>query len=286
MKKIKNIVTMLTVAAMLFLLPESSCLKASADEPVTYAVKYLADEKEWVYQENRSAYDDSGTVTSWQVYQLREVLKAGDTVVVYNDAGDAPALDLGSTRFSNLTISSTGFSVIYTGGVQECHVMSNSSCAVNGDITNAHVYDNSVVNFNGNVQELRIHCTDKVTSSVGVGGTVGHLYAPSDTLPRTFYNLYNFEAGSLIIDQDGNLNTPEWKFSREASDSQTTPAQTVQPEPAPEAQQPAQQAPASSGNADEYDAVPKTGESNLTVWLLCLAGLCMFGSISLRKADK
>lgn len=281
-KSFRNIIAMMATAVMLFLLSEGNCLKVAAEEPVTYVVKYLADQKEWCYQENRSVFDD--TVTSWQVYQLREVLKAGDTVVVYNDTTADVTLDLGSTRFTNLTVSTSAFTVINTGGVQDCYILSNSSCSVNGNITNAHVYDNSLVNFGNNIQELRIHCNDKITSSVGCGGTVRHLYAPSDTLPRTFYDLYDFQAGSLIIDQDGDLNTPDWQYSREPS-SQPVEQPTPQPEvQQPETQQPAAQptpaAPADSD--DEYDAVPKTGESNSAFWLICGGVLCMFGSMAIR----
>lgn len=286
MKKIKNTITLLTIAAMLFLLPESSCLKASADEPVTYVVKYLPGENGWRYQDNRSVFDESGSVISWELYQLREVLKAGDTVVVYNDTENAPDLDLGSTRFANLTISSKAFSIIHTGGVQDCFVMNNSFCAVNGDVTNAHVYENSVVNYNGNVQELQIHCGDKITSSVGVGGTVGHLYAYSDSQAQTFFDLYNFQAGSLLIDQEGKLTTPDWSYSKAPASQPVQPTPQPEVQQQPEAQQPAQQVPASGGNDDEYDAVPKTGESNLIVWLLCIGGLCLCGSIALKRAGR
>ena len=281
-KNFRNITALIVTAVMLFLLPEGHCLKVNADEPVTYAVKYLADQGEWCYQENSSTFDD--TVASWQVYQLQEVLKAGDTVVVYNDTTADVTLDLGSTRFTNLTVSTSAFTIINTGGVQDCYILSNSSCAVNGNIANAHVYDNSLVNFGNNIQELRIHCNDKITSSVGCGGTVGHLYAPSDTLPRTFYDLYDFQAGSLIIDQDGDLNTPDWKYGREPSSQPGG-----QPTPQPEAQQPEMQQPAAqptpaapADSDDEYDAVPKTGERNPALWLICFGILCMSGSIGLR----
>lgn len=282
-KKFRNMIALLTAAVMLFLLPEGSCLRAEADGPVTYAVKYLADEGDWYYQENKSAFSDSEAARN--IYYLGEILKAGDIVVVYNDTPEV-TLNLGSTSLTNLTVSTTAFTIINTGDIQECHILNNSSCSVNGNIINAHVYDNALVNFGGNIQELRLHSGDEVTSSVGCSGTVGHLYAPSDTLPRTFYDLYDFQAASLHINEDGILVTPDWQYSR------TPSSQPAQPTPQPEVQQPIQQpvaqqpAAPSTDNDDEYDAVPKTGETNPALWLVCIGLLCMSGSIVLRKSNR
>lgn len=271
MKKIKHIVTVLAAAAVFFLLPGAGCLRAAAEEPVTYAVKYIEEKKEWRYLPNTSTFDDGAYHR--ELYYMYESMKDGDIVVVYNESESVPSLDLGSVRLSNLTVTPcSSFTIIFSGDIDECHILNGAYCSINANVTNAHVYEVSTSNFNKNVQELRIHADDGINSTVGCDGTVGHLYAPSDSLPQTFYDLYDFQAGSLLI-QQGSLKTGADKFS--SSPSQPTPAPTQAPQP------PASTAP--SGN-DEYDEVPKTGSRNPVLWLLCIAAVSGAASYGLKKA--
>lgn len=269
MKKTKTLISMLAAAAILFLLPYCNSLKASADEPVTYAVKYLPDEEDWRYQADTSTFNEENPHR--ELYYLQESLKDGDLVVVYNPTDSSQTVDLGTKRLSNLTVVETkGITIINTGGVDECYVLANNSVVINGNVTKAFVYDYALCNFNNNVTELTIYAGDDVFSDVGCSGTVGHLYVPSTTMNHTFYDLYNFQANSLSM-EDGVLLTSDTQYSSSPS-AGTAPAPTAAP------QTPA----SSSANNSEYDSVPKTGEFNPVPWLSCIAALCAAGSLKLK----
>ncbi len=266
MKRIKTIATTFLLAAALVLLPGSNALKAEAATPVTYAVQYDSEDNEWRYQVG-SQYTDEGEDRS--LYYLLQVLKDGDLVAVYNSDDGAPHLDLGNVKLSNLTLCNTAMTAVHTGGISDCHILSNSTCAINGDVHNAFVYDAASVNFNNNVHNLTILSDeDNFYSNVNCGGTVWHLYAYSTTHPVTFYDLYNFDSGVLVID-NGVLET-EYYFYDESIPSGN--AQTATPAPS-----------TPSAPADEYDEVPKTGESALPYALLSVSVLCFAGSLMLRK---
>ena len=269
MKKIKHIVTLFLAAAAFFLLPEAGCLRAAAAEPVTYAVKYIEEKNDWRYLANTSSFDENAYHR--ELYYMLLEIKDGDTVVVYNDTDQARTLDLGSVRLGNLTVTpSSSITMIFCGDVDECHILKGAYCTVNANVTNAHVYEAAVCNFNKNVGELRLHVNEEISTSLSVGceGTVGHLYAPSDTLPRTFYDFYDFKAGTMVI-QDGGLITSHTNYS-------LTPTQTPAPTAVPTT-------PAPSGGNDEYDEVPKTGSPSPILWLAGIAVISAAISFSLRK---
>lgn len=277
MKKLKTLFTMMAVSVAAFLLPESSCMKAAAEEPVTYAVKYLENEEgsgEWRYQSGASTFDDSAFHR--ELYYLRESIKDGDLVVVYNGSATSPdPLDLGTVRLQNLTVVQTAsFTSIKSGDIEDCYILAGNSCAINSNVTNAHVYGTTLCNFNYNVQELNVYALgEDPTATVGCSGTVHHYLARTEALDRTFSDLYDFQANSFLI-RDGILQVPESQYSH--TPTTQTPAPTAAP----------QQSAASSGTSnDEYDEVPKTGESHPVLWLICLAGICIAASCALRKAD-
>lgn len=276
MKRIQKIAAVLAAVAMLVLLPEASAFPAFAEEPVTYAVKYVSEETGWLYQPNTSTYDDS--VNGHSIDNLLKVIKDGDLVVIYNDLGANKYLDLGNVKLSNLTyVEGAKWSMVFAGSVQDCYVLGGSTGTVNCDVENAYVYDTVVFNFNGNVKEMTVYAADKVQSSIGCEGTVGHLYGSCTTMNRTFFDLYDFAAGALFI-QDGIL-TPKGSYkSAEEHAAELAAAPTAAP-PAPENTP----APAPS---DEYDDVPKTGQSNLYLWLLFASVVCFVGSRALKRSSK
>lgn len=218
MKKIKTFAAMVTAIALLFFVPQTTSLTASAAEPTTYAIKYLPSEHAWRYQANTSTFNEGEYHR--ELYYLYQVLKEGDLVVVYNNSSSAPSLNLGDVRLSNLTVvQSSSLSVIYTGGIDDCYLLAGTACSVNGDISNAHVYDSALSNFNGNVKNLNIYAGDSMTSTVGCGGTVEHLYATSPS--KTYYNLFNFKANTLSI-KNGILQTAAENYSATPAAPQLT----------------------------------------------------------------
>ena len=215
-KKAKALIAMALAAAALLLTPigYSLTLRATAaEQPVTYAVKYVDSMGDWRFQAGTSTFDEG--VGHRELYYLHQQLKEGDLVVVYNDSDSSRTLDLGKTRLSNLTVAqSRTFTVIYSGPIDECYVLANSPCSINADVKNAHVYDTATVNFNNNVDTLKIYSgSDRVYSNVACVGTVGHLFAQSTSTNEVFYDLYDFQVGSLNI-QNGALLTKEDKYGK------------------------------------------------------------------------
>ena len=90
--------------------------------------------------------------------------------------------------------------------------------------------------------------------------------------------------------ENGSLKTSEEHYSTTPSSSGQTASQPVTQESASQTQ-PAQtqttQASSSQtsgqASADEYDDVPKTGDSNLVLYLTVAGAVCLLASYALRK---
>lgn len=273
MKKIKKITAVLAAVAVLVLLPETNASTVHADEPVTYSVKYVSDELGWRFLKNSNDFS-SGNGNN--IYYLTQDIKDGDLVVVYNDIGTSTPLDLGNVKLSNLTYANNAkWSMVYAGSVQDCYVLGGSTGTVNCDVKNAYVYDTVVFNFNGNVEELNITSGDNVQSNVGCGGTVGHLYVYSTTLDRALFNYYDFAAGALLFDggvfkPQGTFTTPEEHAANIANISANTTT--------------AASSGTTAASSNDYDDVPKTGQSDLYLWLLFASMVCFAGSRALKRS--
>lgn len=291
MKGFRKFVSVLTAAALLALLPGSNALTVRADDPVTYSVKFTSGETNcWCYVTGSTFDEDAIRL---ETKYLVDILKDGDTVVVYNGdmAPDKP-LDLGTARLANLTVHQNVNAVIHTGGVQDCYVLAGNYSAISGDVVNAHLYDKVTCTFNGNVSEMTLHVEGDPTSSITCSGTVGHFYC---AIPfRTYYQMYNVKEGKFNI-VNGYSQMPDWDYSSTPSEETTPapeqqPAADQQPAPAPDqseaASTPAEpSAPASSADS-EYDAVPKTGQNYLYLWLLGISALSFAGCVILKKTEK
>lgn len=264
MRKIKKTVSLVLAAALLFLLPDASAITASAEEePATYYIRYLENEGSWRAQK-LSVWDDSRE--SAELNFVTNNIKAGDLLIIEGDGKTDLKLDI-NVRLNNLTVKNTGLAVVTVkNGIDHCFILKDSVAAVNGDIANAYVYDNGRCNLNNNVTNLYLQGEPKLEATVVVEGTVS--YAKFAEQDRTIYEFYNFDAGTFAT-ENGIVKT-------DASHYSTTPPS--QPAPAPAS------APASS---DEYDEVPKTGENDSVLWLLCIGIGCLTASgyLLLRKKE-
>lgn len=268
MKRIKKTAAMLAAVAAMVLLPQTNTFTAKAAEPVTYSLTYL--DNKWYFQSSTSDEYKS-------LYYLSESIKDGDLVVVYNDNDSAEALDLGDVHLSNLTfLHNTKFTKVFAGGIDDCYVLAGTSGTVNCDVKNAYVYDTVTFNFNNNVTNLYLYADDKINSNLGVSGTVGHLLAtslPNHEPYRLHFDYYDFPKDSLhFIDGAFKPNlgfkTPE-EHAQQTSSTETVTAPTN-----------------SAGNEynDEYDDVPKTGQSYLYLWLLGASIICFAASAILKRS--
>lgn len=261
MKKIKQLVSLLAAIAICVLLPGFNALTVSAEEPVTYYVKYIAGDtkSEWRYQVG-STWDDKGFHR--ELYYMNQDIKDGDLVIVDGNVSGSP-IDI-PARLSNLTILHGTSTVVQTKGIDECFVLRDSVVAINGDVKNAYVYNNARCSFNSNVDTLQVTDDKGLHAYITVAGTVNHLTG-SDPY-QTYYDFYSFGTGKLII-EDGRVKTAETDYSK-------TPTGETSSAPAAPSQAP----------SDEYDDVPKTGESSLIFFLLGISALCFAGRYYLKKA--
>lgn len=271
MKRMKKLAAMLIAVAALVLLPEASTFTVKAAEPVTYAVKYLNGG--WYHQANTSTFDESQAYSSLD--DLTKKLKDGDVIVIYNDNATMVSLDLGAVRLSNLTfVQNTSSTLVFAGYIEECYVLGGTTGTVNCDVNNAYVYDTVLFNFNNNVQNLYLYANDSIHSNLAVAGTVGHMVAmtlPGHEPVRVHFDYYDFGPNSLHF-LDGAFKPYNTDF-KTPEEHQNQPA----------SQQTAQNPPASSGSDDEYDEVPKTGQTNLYLWLLGASAVCYVCSLALKR---
>lgn len=265
MKKFKKMVSMLMIAALLMLLPGINTMTVSAEEPVTYYVKYLANDNQWRYMIG-STWDDSASHR--ELYYMHEALKDGDSIII--DGVDSGFILKVSVRLKNVTFLHGAQAVVTANGFDECFILRDTKAAVNGDVTNAYVYDNACCTFNNNVTNLTVQTAASYSNNkllhanVTVGGTVEHLIGKDET--QLHYEHYNFAAGKLVI-TEGDVKTDAAYFSNTPSSSNST--QTTQN--------------ISSTSSDEYDDVPKTGETNGIIWLYGILALCVTGIFAFKK---
>ncbi|MBO4982331.1 MAG: hypothetical protein J6C84_10670 [Lachnospiraceae bacterium] len=275
MKKFQKFVSLLSAAALLAMLPGSNTLTASAAEPTTFCVSYDEGDDAWYYQRDTSEYNPNIEVK--EAFQLKDVIKDGDIVVVVGISDDTGLdLDLSNVRLSNLTIAQAATVVVRTKGVDECYVTTDSVAAITGDVSRAYVYNEGSVTFNSNVSYLEIIGTNDVHANIYVHGTVSHVKAV-DEASIVCYEYYDFAKGKLEI-SDGSVQTDEAYYSK-------TPSASSTQNTAPATQDSQSSAPAPGNTSGAYDSVPKTGEAfPAYLVLIAIAAVCLAGRSVCKRA--
>ena len=279
MKKLKKIVTLLTLAAVCLTAPAFGKITVKAAEPNTYVLNFSPSKGEWRF---KPASSWSEEVQDRELYYMMQEIKDGDYIVVQNDV-DCNPLNLNvPVRLGNLTIkNSVKTPVITAKGYDNVYVLDGTTAAINGDVSHAYVYGGARVNFNNNVDTLEMYGYgneyNNLHAYINVVGTVNHLSAKDGQTMETYYDYYNFAANKLYT-EDGALRTDAQYYSKTAPAAATEAAQ-----PAATAQPAAPAQPAASSSA--YDDVPKTGESALSIYLLGAAVLCVVSGYALRKKN-
>ena len=271
MKRLKKFVSLLSAVAICALLPGVNVLTVSAAEPVTYHVKYIEEDGEWRFQ--AGAWNDE--VDPRELYYMYNDFKDGDIVVVDSN-GETEADPLAfSKHIGNLTVVEGSVAVVSAPSFGQVHAIQDSRIAITGNVNEAYIFDDAGVTFYSNVNNLTL--IDTVGECLGVAtvaGTTGHVVRKTAS-DYIYYEVYNVAAGKLVIDW-GELETDPAYYS-------TTP--TAAQGPAPQA--PAAQAPVTNtqqpNTSNDYDDVPKTGESNAAIWLIGIAAICLAGKRVLKN---
>lgn len=276
-KKGKTLVSTLMAALLLALLPGSSLLTAHAAEAKTYSVRYFGgDINDWRYVEG-STFDDNAYHR--ELYYLNLELKEGDAVVVYPGDPNAPELHLADVVLGNLTIFKDASAVVFTGGVKDCYVLAGAYTAINGNVTNAFLYDAVTCTFNNNVLDMTFYYSDTRSSNISCAGTVGHF--KSETLSGvTNAEFYDIPAKCMSM-SDGSYQITQYSPTASEAYLAAKNGSTAAPAEAPAQSTDTVQTP--TADADEYDEVPKTGDFNAVVPLVCAAVLLFAGSCYLYR---
>ena len=302
------------------ILPGGNSLQVCAEEPTTFYLRYVCTTCLW----DEDAKDNHGNPTfeghdSSHTYQWRrqigtwddnlegrepyylnegdERVKDGDIVVVLpnlpitegfeeeedgyaakrvKQATDQTVISI-NAHLSNLTISRSS-AFLSTGGVDECYVLGDSYAAIGGNVTNAYVYDAADCTFHNNVANLRLYNSkgrlddagsdEKWLPNVTVGGTVD--YASVSDVGGLYAEYWKFASGTFRFDDKKGLETYSGNYSTSGSAPSSAPRGVA--------------ASQNTSQSDGYDDVPKTGESNLIMWMtvsmtavsiLCLIGCLM-----------
>ena len=108
------------------------------------------------------------------------------------------------------------------------------------------------------------------------------------------HEYYNFVANTFYYDYASGLMTDEANYSKSGSapaaaattPAATTPAVTETPAPTTATATTANNNTSNANvNSNDYDNVPKTGESNLVVWLLGLSALSFVGCLAFLRRE-
>lgn len=266
MKRLKKFAALLATVAICALVPGANVLTVSAAEPVTYQVQYVAEDNAWRFQVG-GRWDDEGSAR--ELYYMYNDFKDGDIVVVDTNGYDNTEPLAFSKHISNLTVINGSKVVISAPSYGDVFVLLDSAAAVTGNVANAYIYDNATASFHSNVDTLTLIDTEsQSTGHATVDGTTGHVLRKTET-GYIYFEAYNVAAGKLVV---------EWgKLETSSADYSTTPTATQAPVQTPAA---STQKPVTS---NDYDDVPKTGESNTVLILTGIAVLCLLGKRVLKN---
>lgn len=257
MKKLFSLFAVVMMAVMSLNL---NTLTVAAAEPTTYYVKYDA-ERGWIYQQNTEWNE---YITAREIYYMTLDIKDGDCLIV-EGSSDCTEITL-NVSLSNLTVLANQTCKITANGITDCYLLTGATANITSDVTNAYLYDYVTCNFFKNCDNLKITYTNRDSIAVNVVGTCKDFLLYEEAYNRETIHVYNFTKS--LSYNDGYLRNKESEYS-------TTPSASTP------AAKPAPSAPVADDN--EYDDVPKTGETNLYFLAFVLAGVCLLGSYSLKK---
>lgn len=269
----KKLLSIFAVACFALILWAQNIVPVSAAEPTTYVVKYDDSNDQWYYQIG-SSWDDTVPPPRREIYYMIQDMKDGDYVVV--DATNGQGTLVLDFTLGNLTILPNSNALITCKGVIEYYQLNNTAVSLTANVEKAFVYDNAIANFNKNVNVLELIYDQTPEMIAGVGGTCSEFWVHTYDASQTKYHLWNFK--ETLLFNETILKTPYGTYDINPPASPAAPIVSATPSSTPTS---TPSAPSSS--ADEYDDVPKTGDSAMFLWMFGLAALCFAGSYSFKK---
>jgi hypothetical protein len=269
----KKLLSIFAVACFALILWAQNIVPVAAAEPTTYILKYDDEDDEWYYKLG-SSWDNSTSPQQRELYYLLQEIKDGDYVVVDSTSGIGTlVLDF---TLGNLTILPNSSALITCKGILEYYQLRDSSVSLTANVEKAFIYDNAITNFNKNTNSLELIYSESPEMSIVVVGTCEELWVHNFENTVTACSLWNFT--DKLVFNDGVIKTAPGSYAINPPSAPAAPIVSTTPSSTPTA---TPSAPSSS--ADEYDDVPKTGESAAFLWMFALAALCFAGSYSFKK---
>ncbi|MCR5031274.1 MAG: hypothetical protein K6A92_00280 [Lachnospiraceae bacterium] len=220
MSKMKAVIPVLFLAAVLFLIPGTK-LNANA-AGATYVVAYDSAKGQWMYEPG-SQWKDSDYHR--EMYYLKQVIQNGDLLVITGKGSQNLILEL-SVSLSNLTVLGGNPVVVYATDITDCYVTEGAVASVNaGTIQRAYVYNGGTANFNATVKDLEIKAggTQSLYSNASASGVVEYVRGSNDY--QTHWEFYNVTAGKLSV-VNGVWKTDAQYYSRTPSAKPAAATQT------------------------------------------------------------
>ncbi len=250
----KKLFTFLTFALFAMVSLRLSALTLSAEEPKTYYVKYNENQKDWWYQEGSSwdAEKDGNLM-----YFFFTGVKDGDHVIVDGTAGEQELhID---ANLSSLTIIPNSKSSVYATSIQDCYILGGGYANIHSNVTNGYLYDFSVCNFHMDARNVTVSYSVLDSVAVAVVGKCDALLVQDINTGFRKYHLYDFKSAAVL--RKGVIEVDPSQYS------------LVPPAAAP----------ATPEAGDEYDEVPKTGESANYLFAFAAAMLCFAGAYAFKR---
>lgn len=272
MQKLKRLVSIMAIMAVVLAPFCGPKMTAEADGPTTYRVRYVDDSSKWRYQP-LATWDD--TKGHGFISEMQHLIKDGDILIIETETtSNACTIEIPNVKLANLTVLGSGSAIVTAKSYGDFYALQGCTAVVNGDVKNAYVYDYSIVNMNNNVEYLEvvnaINDEMRVHATIGVLGTLNHFYAHAEKNIFS-YHLYDFKADTFRMNL-GYVSTNEAYYSTTAPATPAAPAAPTTP------------ATPSTGSSSEYDDVPKTGEIPMPyIPVACVLVLCIAGKVALRK---
>lgn len=117
---------------------------------------------------------------------------------------------------------------------------------------------------------------DSPASNISCNGTVGYFNASYASTGSYWAAFYDIAAGQYII-KDGSFSVPDWAYGSGPSEAYLKAKNEAAATPGTPG--------TSTPGSDDYDDVPKTGDSNSVIWLLYASALFFVGSLLLRRKE-
>ena len=292
MKKVKGMILFLLTVCVLAVMPMAMKMDVNA-ESVTYSVGF--DDSDYKFQ---IGYPWDEDAQHRELYYLEQDIKDGDKIVIYPSASgvklnlNARLADVTVNQATDVVVTAKGYDAVYfltgstgaaNGTVSKGVAYGGTKVNFNGSVGTGIVYEESSLNFQGNVERLEIYGEDQPKANVEVAGTVNTLVVQGGS--HVDYLIQNIHEGKMKM-EDGHLRTSSKYFNARFDGSEAeTMSEFTKNQAAAAPATPAAPAAGNGNTSNDYDAVPKTGDTtNAFAWLMAAVAFAVVAVYARKRS--